>query len=235
MSKIHPSRLFPPAELADLDGLLALGGRLTPQWLLDAYRHGIFPWPQAEIDEPMLWWSPNPRAVLEFDRFHVPRRLARTLRSGKFTVTCDRDFAGVIEGCATAEGRVGATWLTPRMIRAYLRLFELGHAHSVESRLDGQLAGGTYGVAIGGFFAAESMFHRTSDASKVALAHLVNHLRARGYRLLDIQQVTPATARFGATAIPRRQYLDRLAEAQLLPVSFGDHLEWSGTTHRKNP
>ena len=235
MSKIPPSRLFPPAALADLDGLLALGGRLTPQWLLDAYRHGIFPWPQAEIDEPMLWWSPNPRAIIEFDRFHVPRRLARTLRSGKFTVTCDRDFAGVIEGCATAEGRVGATWLTPRMIRAYLRLFELGHAHSVESRLDGQLAGGTYGVAIGGFFAAESMFHRTSDASKVALAHLVNHLRARGYRLLDIQQVTPATARFGATEIPRRQYLDRLAEAQLLPVSFGDHLEWSGTTHRKNP
>ena len=235
MTKIPPSRLFPPAELADSDGLLALGGRLTPDWLLDAYRHGIFPWPHAEIDEPMLWWSPDPRAIFAFDRFHVPRRLARTLRSGKFPVTCDRDFAGVIEGCATAKGRVGGTWLTPRMIRAYLRLFELGHAHSVESWLDGQLAGGTYGVAIGGFFAAESMFYRAADASKVALVHLVRHLEARGYRLLDIQQLTPATSPFGAIEIPRREYLGRLAEALLLPVSFGERLEWSGTTLRNDP
>jgi len=225
MSAIPPSTRFPPAELADPDGLLALGGRLTPNWLLDAYRHGIFPWPQAEIDEPMLWWSPDPRAILEFDRFHVPQRLAQTIRSRKFDVTCDRDFAGVIDGCATANGRVGATWLTPKMIRAYLRLFELGHAHSVETWLDGRLAGGTYGVAVGGLFAAESMFFRVSDASKVALVHLVGHLRARGYRLLDVQQATAATGQFGVIEIPRREYLERLAEALILPATFGDRLE----------
>jgi leucyl/phenylalanyl-tRNA--protein transferase len=211
--------------LSDDDGLLALGGRLTPEWLLDAYRHGIFPWPQADVDDPMLWWSPDPRAVLPLDRFHVPGRLARTVRGGKFTVTCDRDFAGVIGGCATASGRVGATWLTPRMIRAYIRLFELGHAHSVEAWHQQRLAGGVYGVAIGGFFAAESMFYRESEASKVALVRLVSHLQARGYRVLDIQQLTPHTARFGAIEIPRRQYLERLAEAIALPVRFGGELE----------
>ena len=221
MSLLPPPRFFPPAEMADADGLLALGGRLTPEWLLDAYQHGIFPWPQSDIDEPMLWWSPDPRAIIELDRFHVSRRLARTCRSGRFTITCDRDFAGVIRGCATASGRVGQTWLTPRMIRAYQRLFELGHAHSVESWHEGQLAGGVYGVAIGGLFAAESMFYRVPDASKVAVVHLVSHLRARGYQLLDIQQVTPATSQFGAIEIPRNEYLARLEEAVGLPVTFG--------------
>lgn len=224
MSKPPPSRYFPPAELADPDGLLALGGRLTPDWLLDAYQHGIFPWPQADVDDPMLWWSPDPRAVIEFELFHVPRRLEQTVRAGKFDVTIDRDFRGVIEGCATENDRTGATWLTPRMILAYCRLFELGYAHSVEAWHDGKLAGGTYGVAIGGFFAAESMFYRVSDASKIALVHLVNHLRSRGYRLLDIQQLTPNTLRFGAIEISRLEYLDRLAEAIALPVTFGDRL-----------
>lgn len=225
MSKIPPSHYFPPAEMADWDGLLALGGRLAPQWLLDAYRHGIFPWPQSDIDDPMLWWSPDPRAVLEFECFHVPRRLARTIRSGKFRLTCNRDFEGVIRGCSSSKGRPGATWLTPRMIRAYVRLHELGHAHSVEAWYDGALAGGTYGVSIGGFFAAESMFFRVSDASKAALVALVFHLQARGYCLLDIQQLTDNTARFGAVEISRHDYLERLAEAQNLPVSFGDKLE----------
>ena len=220
MSLLSPSRFFPPAEMADADGLLALGGRLSPQWLLDAYCHGIFPWPQSDIDEPMLWWSPDPRAIIEFDRFHVSRRLAQTCRSGRFTVTCDRDFAGVIRGCATANDRVGQTWLTPRMIRAYTRLFALGHAHSVEAWREEQLAGGVYGVAIGGLFAAESMFYRVRDASKVALVYLVRHLNARGYRLLDIQQLTPATAPFGVIEIPRREYLARLAEAVRQPVAF---------------
>lgn len=224
MSKIPPSRYFPPAEMADIDGLLALGGRLTPEWLLDAYRHGIFPWPQSDIDEPMLWWSPDPRAIIEFDQFHIPRRLLRTTRSGKFEITCNRDFCGVIRGCAVARGRVGATWLTPRMIRAYIRLHELGHAHSVEAWYDDRLAGGTYGVAIGGFFAAESMFYRVPDASKVALVRLVRHLGARGFSLLDIQQLTENSARFGAVAIPRQRYLQRLAEAEMLPVSFGNQL-----------
>lgn len=225
MSDLPPSRYFPPADQADADGLLALGGRLTPQWLLDAYQHGIFPWPHGDFDDPMLWWSPDPRAVIEFDGFHIPRRLLRTVRNRRFQVTCNRDFAGVIQGCGTASDRVGATWLTPRMIRAYLRLHQLGHAHSVEAWSEGRLAGGTYGVGIGGLFAAESMFYRVPDASKVALVALVTHLRARGYRLLDIQQLTPHTARFGATEIPRSEYLTRLASALQEPVSFGEHLE----------
>jgi leucyl/phenylalanyl-tRNA--protein transferase len=225
MSNIPPSRYFPPAEMADADGLLALGGRLTPDWLLDAYRHGIFPWPQSDIDDPMLWWSPDPRAVIEFEAFHVPRRLLRTIHQRRFEVSCDRDFAGVIRGCATSHGRVGATWLTPRMIRAYLQLHELGYAHSVEAWHEGRLTGGTYGVAVGGFFSAESMFYRVSDASKVALVHLVWHLYARGYQLLDIQQLTGNSARFGATTISRREYLERLAKVQGLSVSFGDRLE----------
>ena len=225
MTELPPSRRFPPAEAADADGLLALGGRLTPEWLLDAYEHGIFPWPQSDIDDPMLWWSPDPRAVIDLEQFHVPQRLLRTCRSGRFTVTCDRNFSGVIGGCATAPGRKGLTWLTPRMIRAYIRLHELGHAHSVEAWHEGKLAGGTYGVSIGGLFAAESMFYRVPDASKVALVALVGHLRARGYQLLDIQQLTPNTARFGAVEIPRTEYLGQLADALRRPVSFGQRLE----------
>lgn len=224
MDALPPSVFFPPVEVADPDGLLAFGGSLAPEWLLDAYRHGIFPWPFNE-DAPIAWWSPDPRAIIELDRFHVARRLRRTLRSGRFEVTCDRDFGGVIGGCANAEGRVGRTWITPAMIEAYTRLFELGHAHSVEAWDEGRLVGGTYGLAIGGLFAAESKFYRVRDASKVALAHLVAHLRTRGYRLFDIQQLTPHTARLGATEIPRKMYMRRLAEALALPVTFGDRLD----------
>ncbi len=225
MSQLPQSRFFPPADQADPDGLLALGGRLTPQWLLDAYQHGIFPWPHGDLDDPMLWWSPDPRAIFEFDRFHVPRRLWQTCRSSRFELTCDRDFAGVIRGCATAGDRSRGTWLTARMIRAYIRLHELGYAHSVEAWTDGHLAGGTYGVAIGGLFAAESMFYRDSDASKVALVALMTHLRSRNYRLIDIQQLTPHTARFGAIEIPRSEYLSRLSVAVEQAVTFGNHLE----------
>ncbi|MGA2797518.1 MAG: leucyl/phenylalanyl-tRNA--protein transferase [Thermoguttaceae bacterium] len=213
MSVLPPSRFFPPAEDADADGIVGFGGKLLPAWLLDAYRHGIFPWPIGDMDEPMAWWSPDPRAIIPLDRFHVSRRLVRTCDSGRFTVSLDRDFAGVIRGCATAGDRVGNTWLTKRMIAAYIRLHRLGHAHSVEVWHENKLAGGTYGVAIGGLFAAESMFHRVRDASKVALVHLVEHLKQRGYELFDIQQLTPHTARFGAVEIPRREYLARLTEA----------------------
>ena len=221
MSILPPSRFFPPAEDVDPEGLVGFGGELTPQWLLDAYRHGIFPWPITGSDSPMAWWSPDPRAIIELDRFHVPRRLGRTCCSGKFTVTCDRDFAGVIRGCATAEDRTGETWLTPQMIEAYIRFHRLGHAHSVEAWHDGKLAGGTYGVSIAGLFAAESKFYRVRDASKVALVYLVDRLRVRGFSLLDIQQLTPHTARFGANDIPRKEYLSRLAAALALPVTFG--------------
>ncbi|HEY4232198.1 MAG TPA: leucyl/phenylalanyl-tRNA--protein transferase [Lacipirellulaceae bacterium] len=212
-------RFFPSPLATSADGLVCVGGRLSPEWLLDAYRHGIFPWPVWD-DEPMAWWSLDPRAILEIDGLHVSRRLARTLRSGKFAATLDRDFEAVIHGCATTTGRAGETWLTPAMIAAYCELHRLGHAHSVEVWRNGQLAGGSYGVAIGGLFAAESMFHRVTDASKVAVVNLVEHLRSRGYQLLDVQQWTPHTGRLGAVEIPRVEYLRRLAAARDLQVTF---------------
>jgi leucyl/phenylalanyl-tRNA--protein transferase len=181
----------------------------------------------------MAWWSPDPRAVLELDQFHISRRLRRTVLSHRFGVTCNVDFRSVIEGCATADDRHGATWLTPGMIDAYCEMHRLGHAHSVETWLEDQLVGGTYGIAIGGLFAAESKFYRVRDASKVALVHLVNHLRSRGYQLLDVQQWTPHTGRMGATNIPRRQYLHRLATVIKLPVTFGTTLE-AGATDVRN-
>jgi leucyl/phenylalanyl-tRNA---protein transferase len=216
----HP-RYFPPAWQADEEGILCVGGSLKPDLLLDAYRHGIFPWP---IDDrsPLFWWSPDPRAVIEFDRFHVPRRLERRIKSGRFRVTFDRDFSGVIRSCAREHSRTGGTWITRNMIAAYERMHELGHCHSVEVWRNDELVGGTYGVGIGAFFAAESMFHVVTDASKVALVSLVKHLQSRGYRLLDIQQLTPHTVRFGAVEIPRQEYLQRLAEAIVMPVTFGD-------------
>src|SRR5262245_7047083 len=219
---LPPSLYFPPAETADEFGLVCIGGALSPDWLLDAYRHGLFPWPLIEgIHEPQ-WWSPDPRAIFELDHFHISRRLAQTLRSAQFSVTIDHDFAGVIRGCATAGDRRGQTWLTPEMIMAYEKLHQLGHAHSVDTWSAGELVGGVYGVAIGGFFAGESMFYRQRDASKVALAYLVRHLNERGYHLFDIQQLTEHTASLGAIEIPRDEYLGRLAEAIELPVSFGE-------------
>lgn len=219
--RLSEPRFFPPPTASTEDGLVCIGGRLAPEWLLDAYSHGIFPWPMWE-DEPIAWWSLDPRAIFELDGFHTSRRLQRTLRSGKFTVTHNRDFRGVIQGCATAAGREEGTWLTPSMLAAYCRMHELGHAHSVEMWHEGKLAGGIYGIAIGGLFAAESMFYRVRDASKAALAHLIAHLRERGYTLLDVQQLTPHTASLGAKEIPRVEYLRRLAHAIPLPVTFDD-------------
>ncbi len=217
-------RYFPSADLADDEGLLVVGGVLDPEVLLDAYRHGIFPWPIDDAS-PLLWFSPDPRAVIELDGLHVSRRLARTIRSGRFTATCDQAFAEVMHGCASARSRRGGTWITPTMQKGYGRLHRLGHAHSVEVWREGKLAGGVYGVSIGGLFAAESMFHRVTDASKVALAALVGHLRSRGYQLLDVQQWNEHTGSMGATEIPRCEYLSRLAEAVECPVSFGNRLE----------
>lgn len=225
MSVLPPARFFPPAEQADPNGIVAIGGLLSPTWLLDAYTHGIFPWPMADDDAPLIWCSPDPRGVIEFESFHPSRRLLRTCRSGLFSVTCDRDFPAVIRGCATAPGRLDQTWITRPMVAAYIRMFELGYAHSIEVWHDGKLAGGTYGLALGGLFAAESKFYRVRDASKVALVHLVAHLRSRGYRLLDVQQVTPHTASMGAVEIPRDEYLQRLVQALPQPVTFGDRLE----------
>ncbi len=222
------SKFFPPAEMAEPEGVVLFGGRLEPDWLLDAYAHGIFPWPIFDGTDVVVWWSPDPRAIFELDAFHASRRLLRTCRSGMFEVTCNRDFAGVIEGCASAGDRRHNTWLTDKMIAAYVHLHELGQAHSVETWREGQLVGGVYGVALGGLFAGESMFRRARDASKVALVALVDHLRARGYSLFDIQQCTAHTASLGAVDIPRHDYLRRLAAALQQPVTFGTRLETPG-------
>jgi len=226
MSSFPPSQFFPPAESADYRGLIGVGGELSTEWLLDAYRHGIFPWPTR--DELLAWWSPDPRAVIEFEALHVSHKLARTLRSNRFTTTCDRAFTAVMEGCASAQQRAEATWITPSIIAAYARLHQLGVAHSVEVWHDGELAGGVYGVGLGAMFAAESMFYRQSNASKVALVRLVRHLQARGYQLLDVQQLTPHTARLGAGEISRARFLERLAVALKAGTTFGRQLEGLG-------
>ena len=218
-----PSKFFPPVEKANATGLLAVGGQLSPAWLLDAYQHGIFPWP---VDKHLLaWWSPDPRAVLDFENMHVSRRLARTCRGERFLVTVDRAFEAVIRGCATAQIRATQTWLTPQMIRSYCRLHELGFAHSVEVWQGEQIVGGLYGVSLGAMFAAESMFYSARDASKVALVALVGHLRARSYELLDVQQKTSHTAQFGVAEIPRPAFLSRLQQALARPLTFGRELE----------
>jgi leucyl/phenylalanyl-tRNA---protein transferase len=212
-----PSWRFADPEFADADGLVGVGGDLRPGRLIDAYGRGIFPF--FDEDSPILWWSPDPRAVFEMDGLRVSRRLARTIRSGRFEVTFDRDFSGVIRGCA--RGPDEGVWITPDMIAAYTRLHRLGHAHSVEAWHDGELAGGVYGVTIGGLFAGESMFTRVTDASKVALARLMGHLRERGFVLFDVQFLNAHTASLGAVEVPRREYLARLRAAIRLPVTFG--------------
>lgn len=201
---------------ADEFGLVAVGGDLSADRLLAAYRSGVFPW--YDEADPICWWSPEPRAIFELDGLHVTRRLRRTLRSGKFLVTVNQDFAGVIRGCAERDE---GTWIHPEMIHAYERLHRLGHAHSIEVWHGSDLAGGTYGVALGGFFAGESMFTRVRDASKVALAGLIDRLRQRGFQLFDIQLVTEHTARLGAIEIPRAVYLQRLRRALTYDVTFG--------------
>jgi leucyl/phenylalanyl-tRNA--protein transferase len=197
-------------------GLVAVGGDLHPRRLINAYCRGVFPWYDAGM--PICWWSPDPRAIFELDGLYISRRLQRTVRSGRFTFTINKAFVNVIRACAHRPGE--STWLTKEMIAAYVRLHELGWAHSVEVWQDKRLVGGIYGVAIGGFFAGESMFHRVSDASKVAMVHLFTHLRARGYVLFDTQFVTPHTLRMGAIEIPRSEYLRRLETAIQMPVTF---------------
>jgi leucyl/phenylalanyl-tRNA--protein transferase len=213
---LNKNTTFPDPSLADAEGLVAIGGDLGTERLLAAYRKGIFPW----TINPITWWSPDPRAIFELDGFHVSQSLARVIRKGGFEVTMDQSFRAVMEGCAPpAPGRSGA-WITEEFIEAYTRLHRLGHAHSVECRLKSELVGGIYGVTIGGLFAGESMFHRVNDASKVALYHLVGHLRERGFALFDIQMVTPATKPLGAIEIPRHEYLQRLSAAVAMKCSF---------------
>ncbi|HVM15830.1 MAG TPA: leucyl/phenylalanyl-tRNA--protein transferase [Egibacteraceae bacterium] len=208
---------FPDPRSAPRDGPLAWGGDLEPLTLLDAYSHGIFPWPVSE--DAVFWWSPDPRAVIPLDGLHVSRTLRRTLRSGRFRTTLDQAFPAVMAACADRPGE--GTWITAAMRRAYATLHELGHAHSAEvwdGR--GELVGGVYGVTIGAAFMGESMFHRATDASKVALVRLVEHLRERGFALFDVQLPTPHLARMGAVELDRGAYLDRLAAAVGQPARW---------------
>ncbi len=190
---------------------------IEPPFLIQAYRQGYFP--MAMEDGRIGWFSPDPRAVLPLDSMRVSRRLARVVRSARFEVVIDRDFEGVMRACASARDE--GTWISDEIIESYLALRRLGLAHSVECWREGRLVGGLYGVHLGGAFFGESMFHHETDASKVSLAALVTHMRARQMTLLDIQWVTPHLAKFGAVEIPRSQYLSHLAHAIVQPCTFG--------------
>jgi len=201
---------FPAVEqaLREPDGLLAVGGDLSPARLLNAYRRGIFPWYSA--GQPILWWSPDPRTVLFPECLKVSRSLAKVLRQGRYDVTWDHAFEQVIAACAAPRGGHNGTWLTPAMIDAYCALHRLGMAHSVETWHQGTLAGGIYGVALGRVFFGESMFSRRADASKVALARLARGFNDRRYNLIDCQVYSEHLARLGAQTVPRREFINLL-------------------------
>lgn len=203
---------FPDPRTAPKHGLLAVGGDLSVEMLLTAYDHGIFPW--FNEGERPHWWSPDPRAVIDLERLHVSKSLARAMRSGRWTTSWNRAFRRVMEECG--KRRREGTWIIPEMVRAYTRLHELGHAHSIEVWNGETLVGGLYGVQRGGAFMAESMFHREANASKVALVRAVQDLWAAGVRLFDVQFLTPHLKSMGAYEIGRTEYLDQLAAARLL-------------------
>jgi leucyl/phenylalanyl-tRNA--protein transferase len=222
----RPLTPFPPLKtaLADPNGLLCAGGGLSPERLLEAYRHGIFPW--FSEGEPILWWSPDPRMVLFPQEFKCSRSLRRELRKPGYRVRLDHDFAAVIHACAHAPRRhQNGTWIVDEIRQAYLRLHDLGWAHSVEvwEETDGreQLVGGLYGVAIGRMFFGESMFTRKSNASKIAAAHLVRYLEQHGFGMIDCQMRTAHLASLGAREIPRDDFIARLEPLCAAPVAPG--------------
>ena len=204
---------FPDAHMAAPDGLVAVGGDLSTERLLSAYRQGIFPW---SVD-PVTWWSPDPRGIIELGHLHVSRTLRKVLKRQPYNLTINRAFDRVIRECKDAPGR-GKGWISPKLMRAYLQLHREGHAHSVEAWQGDTLVGGVYGVAVGGLFAGESMFHRADDASKIALVFLEEHLRLCGFGLFDVQMVTPITHQMGAREIARSEYLERLRVAAGKPA-----------------
>lgn len=210
-----PSRFFPPAETADRDGLVAIEPRFDCEFMLDAYQNGIFPWPCRWGDRWFYgWYSPDPRAILPLDSFRIPRRLQRKLRTGHFLFRWDSCFETVLEACASVDNRKQEAWLSPNLLAGIIDMHRAGYAHSLEVYdSSDELCGGLYGIASGAAFAAESMFHFKSDASKAAICGLVALLRNAGFELLDIQQASPHLTALGAVELRRSDYLKALNRA----------------------
>jgi leucyl/phenylalanyl-tRNA--protein transferase len=222
---------FPPVEfaLSQPNGLLAAGGDLSPERLLDAYRHGIFPW--FNENDPILWWSPNPRMVLFPSEFKISRSLRKVLRNGAFEVRFDTAFEQVMRACAAPRNGQSGTWILEEMIAAYCELHRRGYAHSVETWIDGELAGGLYGMALGKMFYGESMFSRRTNASKIAIAHLAKQLEYWNFGMIDCQMNTPHLASLGAREISREEFIIRLQE---LIHYQGEPTQWRGANPNSN-
>jgi leucyl/phenylalanyl-tRNA---protein transferase len=213
-----PERDDADEDAGDLpEGLVAVGGALTPETLLRAYRQGIFPW---SSDPVITWWCPDPRAIFDLEAYRPSRSLRKSVRRAGWRFAVDVAFEAVMRACAAETPRRPSTWITEDFIASYVELHRRGHAHSVEVYEGDDLVGGLYGVTIGGFFGGESMFHRRTDASKAAVAYLIEHLRARGFLLLDAQVPNHHLTSLGAVEIPRDDYLRRLAAAVAVPVTF---------------
>jgi leucyl/phenylalanyl-tRNA---protein transferase len=212
LQKTDPPTALPPSSraLVEPNGLLAVGGALTPEWLIHAYRRGVFPWYSAE--QPILWWAPDPRAVLIPSEFRISRSLARSIDRRGYETRVNTAFADVIKACAGPRRGMPGTWITPEMHEAYLLLHRRGLAHSFETWHDGRLVGGLYGVGLGRVFFGESMFTRVTDASKVALARLVSECVARHVPLIDCQMASPHLSTLGSRSIPRWEFEARLGE-----------------------
>jgi len=235
----HPLFPDPATALSEPDGLLAAGGNLSVATLLSAYQQGIFPW--YEEGQPILWWSPNPRAVIVPEKIHISKSLAKTLRRGGYRVTTDQAFERVINACAEPRpehlDRPGEshTWISPEMIAAYIRLFEAGHAHSVEYWLDDQLCGGLYGLAMGNVFCGESMFSRTSNASKIAFSHLAKGLEKAGFVLIDCQVENDHLNSLGAQAMAREDFIAILNEAADITIDWPTKLISTKVSTEEDP
>lgn len=209
---------FPDVKKATPEGLVAVGGNLSPKRLLSAYRQGIFPW--YSENQPILWWSLDPRGIIPLDDFHVGATLIKVLKRKIFEIKINTAFEDVMRACAVRSDGSESGWITEEMISAYTELHRLGNAHSIESWRNGKLVGGVYGIAIGGLFAAESMFYLESNASKIALTALVERMKEMGFTLFDCQMVTNVTKRMGAIEISREEYLKQLNKALLQNCKF---------------
>ena len=225
MASLPRTYTFPPLEAASPEGLLAVGGDLNPDRLLSAYRQGVFPW--FSDGQPILWWSPDPRAILYPADLHISRSLRKSLRTQGFEVTADRAFDDVIQRCAESRNAREGTWITSGMQEAYCTLYRMGYAHSVETWQNGQLVGGLYGLAIGKAFFGESMFSQITDASKTALVALSVSLTASGYHFIDCQVVSEHLNSLGAKAVPRYRFSSELKQAVETPVN---ETPWNWTT-----